>query len=61
MSEIRFRKENTHRRHLIFVIRHLISDLRYTQTRAGGIFIQIRSEASTEKPPNRFGNGAATE
>jgi hypothetical protein len=35
--------------------------LRYTHTRAGGMFIQMRSDASTEKPPSRLGNGDATE
>jgi len=25
------------------------------------MFIQMRSEASTEKPPSRFGSGEATE
>ncbi len=38
-----------------------IQVLRYTHTRAGGMFIQMRSEASTEKPPNRFGSGEATD
>src|ERR1700710_282530 len=35
--------------------------LRYTQTRAGGRFIQIRSEASVETPGNDRGIGGATE
>ncbi|KIZ32616.1 hypothetical protein OO17_29710 [Rhodopseudomonas palustris] len=35
--------------------------LRYTQTRAGGIFIQIRSEASVDTPGNDFGIGGVTE
>src|ERR1700710_204136 len=35
--------------------------LRYTQTRAGGRFIQIRSEASVETPGSDFGIGGATE
>ena len=35
--------------------------LRYTQTRAGGRFIQIRSEASVDTPGSDFGIGGATE
>jgi hypothetical protein len=35
--------------------------LRYTHTRAGGRFIQIRSEASVDTPGNDFGIGGATE
>jgi hypothetical protein len=35
--------------------------LRYTQTRAGGRFIQIRSEASVETPGSDFGIGGVTE
>jgi hypothetical protein len=35
--------------------------LRYTQTRAGGRFIQIRSEASVDTPGNDFGIGGTTE
>src|SRR3954447_5692432 len=35
--------------------------LRYTQTRAGGRFIQMRSEASVETPGSDFGIGGATE
>src|SRR3978361_1943910 len=34
--------------------------LRYTQTRAGGRFIQIRSEASVDTPGSDFGIGGAT-
>ena len=35
--------------------------LRYTQTRAGGRFIQIRSEASVDTPGSDLGIGGATE
>ena len=35
--------------------------LRYTQTRAGGRFIQIRSEAWVDTPGSDFGIGGATE
>ena len=35
--------------------------LRYTQTRAGGMFIQMRSEASVDTPGSDFGIGGATE
>src|SRR5947209_13177052 len=35
--------------------------LRYTQTRAGGRFIQMRSEASVDTPGSDFGIGGATE
>ena len=35
--------------------------LRYTQTRAGGRFIQMRSEASVETPGSDFGIGGTTE
>ena len=35
--------------------------LRYTQTRAGGRFIQIRSEASVDTPGSDFGIGGTTE
>ena len=35
--------------------------LRYTQTRAGGRFIQIRSEASVDTQGSDFGIGGATE
>ncbi len=34
--------------------------LRYTQTRAGGRFIQIRSEASVDTPGSDFGIGGTT-
>src|SRR5881398_185731 len=34
--------------------------LRYTQTRAGGRFIQIRSEASVDTPGSDFGIGGIT-
>src|SRR2546423_15292816 len=34
--------------------------LRYTQTRAGGRFIQIRSEASVDTPGSDFGIGGGT-
>ena len=37
-----------------------ISSLRYTQTRAGGRFIQIRSEASVDTPGSDFGIGGTT-
>jgi hypothetical protein len=47
--------------YLSSVVRPLPSDRRYTQTRAGGRFSQMRSEASAEKPPSRRGNGEATE
>src|SRR5439155_19538877 len=42
-------------------IRSRYQPLRYTQTRAGGRFIQIRSEASVDTPGNDFGIGGATE
>src|SRR6185312_4505607 len=45
----------------LILISEASSSRRYTHTRAGGIFIQMRSDASTEKPPSRFGNGAAIE
>ena len=35
--------------------------LRYTQTRAGGRFIQIRSDASVEMPGRDLGIGGTTE
>src|SRR5438445_11657099 len=35
--------------------------LRYTQTRAGGRFIHMRSEASVDTPGSDFGIGGATE
>src|ERR1044072_3247085 len=35
--------------------------LRYTQTRAGGRFIQIRSDASVERPGSDLGVGGAPE
>lgn len=35
--------------------------LRYTQTRAGGRFIQIRSDASVDTPGKDFGIGGVTE
>src|SRR5436853_3109475 len=35
--------------------------LRYTQTRAGGRFIQMRSEASVDTPGSDFGIGGTTE
>ena len=38
-----------------------VQRLRYTQTRAGGRFIQIRSEASVDTPGSDFGIGGATE
>src|SRR3954447_14986562 len=41
--------------------RRIYRPLRYTQTRAGGRFIQIRSEASVETPGSDFGIGGATE
>src|ERR1700754_3971251 len=34
--------------------------LRYTQTRAGGRFIQIRSDASVDTPGSDFGIGGTT-
>jgi hypothetical protein len=39
---------------------NLTSAFRYTHTRAGGMFIQMRSEASAEKPPSCLGSGEAT-
>ena len=41
--------------------RRAAQSLRYTQTRAGGRFIQIRSEASVDTPGSDFGIGGATE
>ena len=41
--------------------RYRYQPLRYTQTRAGGRFIQIRSEASVDTPGSDFGIGGTTE
>jgi len=38
--------------------RYRYQPLRYTQTRAGGRFIQIRSEASVDTPGSDFGMAA---
>src|ERR1700736_4703822 len=38
-----------------------LQSLRYTQTRAGGRFIQIRSEASVDTPGSDLGIGGAPE
>jgi hypothetical protein len=42
-------------------VRERHQPLRYTQTRAGGRFIQIRSEASVDTPGSDFGIGGATD
>src|ERR1700676_1470402 len=41
--------------------RRKAQSFRYTQTRAGGRFIQMRSEASVETPGSDLGIGGATE
>jgi hypothetical protein len=43
------------------LFRIMLQRFRYTQTRAGGIFIQMRSEASVETPGSDFGIGGTTE
>src|SRR3569832_601576 len=41
--------------------RRCYQSLRYAQTRAGGRYIQMRSEASVDTPGSGFGIGGATE
>jgi hypothetical protein len=39
---------------------HEVTGRRYTHTRAGGMFFQIRSEASARTPASFFGMGGTT-